>query len=153
MGARRGGAGQRVTATQQALQRAYAAAEYRVHLANAWLLLRIGHADALADGRLREEAGVRSHWAILTPFNPRSRAAGAWANQRRLGTLIAHLDAAGQRWRPSSNSAAGGTEPVELGVLWCDPPPGAAVAMARRYRQNAIVTGRLGAPTQLQWLT
>lgn len=139
-------------ARQHALEQAYAEAEYRVHLPGETLLLRIGAPDPLIDAGLRERAGVLAHWAILTPFNPRSYRLAASANRLRLQELIAALDAGQQRWWHSSNSAAGAAEPLESGVLWCDPAAGAAAEMGRRFQQNAIVIGRLGEPAQLEWL-
>jgi hypothetical protein len=133
-------------------ERAYAEAEYRIDLPSQPLLLRVGLRDPKADTRLRDEAGVQSHWVILTPFNPRSRTTPVQTNRRRLAKLIAELDARQQRWWPSTNSAAAGAEPVELGVLWCDPAAGAAETLARDFEQNAVLSGRLGAAPKLHWI-
>lgn len=134
-------------------QEAYRRTEYRVRLSPAPdLVLRVNRHQPDDDLRLRQECGVHSHWALITPCNPHSQPLDEAANTRRLEELAAMLREQGlARW-PSCNRHPQGRWPDEPGYLLCDPPPGLAEALGRRFSQNAIVTGGLGEAAQLLWL-
>jgi hypothetical protein len=131
---------------------AYRRTEYVVLLAEGELVLRIGRLNPPAQGRLRREAGVRSHWAIVTPCNPGSRQLDWTTNAARLEAFeIAIVDGGVRSW-PSINRDPLRSWPDEPGFLICDPETGYAECLGRQYEQNAILVGRLGEPSQLVWL-
>lgn len=134
-----------------ALEAAYRDAEYHVFVEALTLTLRIGRYDVRADAILAG-SGIHLRWSILTPFNPYPQGLAAPANLDRLAQLTRFLDNSGQRWWPARNSAPGGGEPREDGVLWCDPAAGAAAVTGRRFGQAAIVAARLGEAPALVWL-
>jgi hypothetical protein len=135
-----------------AWQAAYRAAEYRVELPAGDLVLRVDVHGPQQDRRLREEAGVRSHWAILTPCNPGSQQLPPGDNAALLEQLEEIVAASSLRTIRSRNHDPSGAWPDEPGGLICDPPPGFAAELGKRFRQNAILAGRLGEAPQLVWL-
>lgn len=135
------------------LQEAYARTEYRVQLSPAPdLVLQVDRYRPDDDLRLQRECGIRTHWAVITPCNPHSQPLDDAANARRLDELAGLLPSRGLEWCPSLNRDPQGQWPDEPGFLLCDPPPGVVEDLARRFSQNAIVTGRLGKAPQLLWL-
>lgn len=135
------------------LEAAYRGADYCVQLPLGVLRLKVDRQQEDADRRLHEEASVESHWAIVTPCNPGSRALSAQANQERLEQLDAILEEQGVRHVASVNCDPQKEWPDEPGFLLCDPPPGLAEQLGRRFGQNAILDGRLGAAPRLLWLS
>jgi hypothetical protein len=131
---------------------AYRATEYRVELPAGDLVLRVDRHEPEQDRRLREEAGVRSRWAIVTACNPSSRKLPPEHNAallEQLGEIVAGLSL---HTIGSRNHDPSGVWPDEPGVLICDPPPGFAEELGRRFRQNAILLAMLGEAPQLVWL-
>jgi len=74
-------------ALRASLEAAYRGTDYCVQLPASELRLRVDRQQEDDERRLREEAGVKSHWAIVTPCNPGSQALSAQANQERLCNL------------------------------------------------------------------
>ena len=131
---------------------AYRRTEYRVELPGGHLILRVDLHQEADDQRLRREADVQTHWAIVTACNPGSKACGASENARlqdELSEAAQHLDV---RCIGSINRDPFADWPDEPGYLMCDPPPGSAEALGRHFRQNAILAGRLGEAPRLVWL-
>ena len=135
-----------------ALDRAYRAALYQVQLPGAVLTLRIGPPDGAAEARLVAAAGCRRGWALVTPCNPWSEPLDDAENLRLYNALKDELAALSQPWLPSLHRDPAGVWPDEPGCLLLDPPPGLAVELGRRYRQNAVVTAELGQTSRLIWL-
>lgn len=131
---------------------AYRRAEYHVRLPQGDLVLRVGRGDAVADERLRREAGVVDHWAVVTPCNPRSQPHTAPANAALLEELAEIVEDLFLRCIPSVNTDPLGEWPDEPSVLLCDPPASLAEELGRHFRQNAILAGRLGEAPCLVWL-
>jgi hypothetical protein len=131
---------------------AYRNADYRVQLPLDELLLKVDRHRPNDDLRLRQEAGIRSHWAIVTPCNPGSRAQSAAANQARSEELAGMLQALAIPCFKSINRDPQEQWPDEPGFLLCDPPPGLAENLGRRFEQNAILCGNLGEAPRLLWL-
>lgn len=131
---------------------AYRRAEYCVLLANGELVLRVGRRNAAADGRLRREAGVRDHWAVVTPCNPGSRQLAWTTNAARLEAFEIALVDGGIRTWPSINRDPIHSWPAEAGFLICDPEPGFAESIGRQFNQHAILVGTLGEAPDLCWL-
>lgn len=135
-----------------AWEAAYARTEYRVELRRGELVLRLGLCDPADGKRLRDEAAVNSDWAIVTPCNPGSRRLSAKENARLLEQLVEIVEGLGQAFAGSVNRDPSGQWPDEPGVLLCDPPPGFAEELGRRFNQNAILAGRIGEAPRLVWL-
>lgn len=131
---------------------AYRATEYRVELPQGEMVLRVAVHEPEQDRRLREEAGVRTGWAIVTPCNPQSRALPPAANAALLQQLEQLARDLGLRTAASRNRDPRGAWPDEPGLLLCDPPPGLAEELGRRFRQHAILAARLGEAPRLVWL-
>ncbi len=139
-------------AVRASLEAAYRGTDYCVQLPAGELRLKVDRQQEDEERRLREEAGVESHWAIVTPCNPVSQALSTQANQERLDRLAASLEAQSIRHIASVNRDPQGKWPDEPGFLLCDPLPGLAEQLGRRFQQNAILTGKLGEAPQLLWL-
>jgi len=140
-------------AARDAWEAAYRQAEYRVGLPAGELVLKVGVHDAENDRRLCREAGVRGRWAIVTPCNPDSRRLPDPANAERLIELAAIVANRELRCVGAVNRDPAGRWPDEPGVLLCDPPPGLAEELGRRFAQNAILAAALGEAPRLVWLT
>jgi len=138
--------------TLVAWEAAYRQAEYRVELPGGDLPLRVGHHDAAGDKRLRDEAGVQSHWAIITPCNPDSQRLSVEENAQLLEQLAEIVEGLNLPCISSVNRDPAGQWPDEPGILLCDSPPEFAEEMGRHFHQNAIVAGRLGEAPRLIWL-
>jgi len=139
-------------ATLAAWEAAYRQAEYRVELPRGDLVLKVEAHDAAGDRRLREEAGVASHWAILTPCNPDSRRLPDEENAERLAQLEEIVEGLSLRCVSAINRDPSGQWPDEPGILLCDPPPGFAEELGRHFEQNAILAAALGEAPRLVWL-
>jgi len=140
-------------ALRASLEAAYRGTDYCMQLPAGELRLKVDRQQEDDERRLREEAGVKSHWAIVTPCNPGSQALAAQANQERLEQLDAILEEQGVRRIASVNRDPKREWPDEPGFLLCDPPPGLAEQLGRRFQQNAILDGHLGAAPRLLWLS
>ena len=129
------------------LHAAYRLATYRI---DGHIERRIGVVDDAAD-RALAALGVRRSWAIVTACNPLGITADAASNQAANAELREHLNARGIR------SITAGHDPddlwpAEASELLIDPPGNLAIELGRRFAQNAIVVGELGAAPALVWL-
>ncbi len=138
--------------TFAAWEAAYRQAEYRVELPRGELVLKVDVHDAENDRRLREEAGVQAHWAILTPCNPDSQRLPDEENADLLAQLAEIVEGLSLRCVSSVNRDPAGQWPDEPGILLCDPPSGFAEEMGRHFHQNAILVAALGEAPRLVWL-
>jgi hypothetical protein len=136
---------------RRALAAAYLAARYLVLLDEGPLELRIGVRSQNAEARLAAATGGR-HWAIVTPWNPRSLAIADEENQKLYRQMRGELEAMSQAWKPTLHRDPLGLWPDESGFLLIEPPPRRAAALGRLYRQNALVLLRSGSAPELQWL-
>ena len=121
----------------EALLAAYRRTEYEAAGAAA----RIGRRSAAIDGLLRR-LGAREG-AFVTAWNPLSRRMPVGWNAR----MMARLRAAARRL-PRAEGEGRGRGWSERHLLLAADPRRAA-ALARRFRQNAIVAVRVGAPARL----
>ena len=138
--------------TRALLAGAYRVARYSVAAAGTPIILRVEQANLAADGRLINECGVRTHWALMTACNPHGKAASAETNARREVMLRERLEADGIRRCAAFGEDDAGEWPVEASELLCDPPTGYAEKLGREYGQNAILCGCLGEAPELVWL-
>jgi alpha/beta superfamily hydrolase len=134
------------------LDAAYRAADYVVASGNGDILMQVGRADAVRDLRLQTDCCVHRHWAVLSACNPGSQALSAEDNRGRIEALRREIEQAGSRRFEMTARDPDAEWPDETGELLCDPPTGFAEELARRYGQNAIVRGQLGATPELVWL-
>jgi len=135
-----------------AWEAAYRQADYCVLLPAGELVLRVDRHLQTDDQRLREGAGVVSHWAMITPCNPGSQMLSAKENRQRLDEFSRILQELHIRSISSVNRNPQVKWQDEPGFLLCDPPPNLAEQLGRRFRQNAILVGRLADAPQLLWL-
>jgi len=133
-----------------ALEAAYRAADYRVDGPHGSFVLRIGEPCADAD-RLLATHG-QTEWAYVTACNPRSVCLPDEENAPRTAELeVALRDGGWPHHRGISVGRNGGWAEASFLVLGI--PEGEAVALGRRFGQNAIVAGRAGEPARLVWVT
>jgi hypothetical protein len=123
--------------TAAALLAAYRRTGYEA----AGAVARIGRRSAAVDALLRR-LGAREG-AFVTAWNPMSRKAPPGRNAR----MMARLREAARRL-PSAEGEGSGRGWSERHLLLAADPRRAA-ALARRFRQNAIVAVRTGAPARL----
>lgn len=121
---------------------AYLATEYRV----GGVVLRIGVRSAWLDRAL----GPHRWAAFLTAANPRSRQLARGVNARRQASLRAMLRAGGFRCFDGMAHDPAGAWPDEPSVLVLGLRPARAAAVARAFRQNAVVILRSGRPAMLR---
>lgn len=136
---------------RETLKRFYEQTYYTVLLAKQPLTFRIGVHDTALDEILRQRCGVTRSWAIITPYNPSSKATDEDANHSALVRLRRELDEASLKHFNSVNQSPEG-EWHELGFMVVDPDPAVIKSAARRYRQNAYVAAKLGEAPQLVWM-
>lgn len=132
---------------RETLLAAYQATAYQVRLAQGGCAsLRIGE---VPPGALQPLIGVQP-WAFITAWNPYSQATSASLNRRAQHDLLATLHALPSciAVRAGRGLGSGGWHEASLFVV--GPEPAQMDVLADRYRQNAYVHGRGGAPAQLR---
>ena len=131
------------------MNRARLAAAYRrTAYEAAGAVARIGQRSAAVDGLLRRlGGGGRQGGAFVTAWNPRSHRMPHGWNER----MQARLRQAARRL-PRAEGWGRGRGWAEHTLLLAADPRRAA-ALARRFRQNAIVVVRQGAPARLRYVT
>ncbi|MTB51490.1 DUF3293 domain-containing protein [Lewinella sp. W8] len=130
----------------QQLNDAYLRAEY-------WagdFCLKIGHPAPKLDAWLR--AHGHSHYAFITPCNPRSQVISDEKNTERLNELRDLLNMFRLDFLPATGRDPQGEWPDEPGFLVFDIPLSVLHDVARGYEQNAVVEGRLRGVPLLVWL-
>lgn len=125
----------------------YRATSYRVEEGPQRFAIRVGVRCAPLDALLAAN-GVED-WAYLTAHNPGGRRADPDANANAQTCLEAALRAAARPFlRGESVGDDGGWAP-EPSLLVLGLPRAEALALARRFGQEAIVAGRRGAKAEL----
>lgn len=112
---------------------AYRAAEYVVREPR--IVFRIGEPNAALDALVGPAGGA----AFVTAANPRSERVSDEENRRRLSALRQALDAEGRRHVDAEGRDPEGAWPGEPGFLVLGMACDDALALARRFAQNAIV--------------
>jgi nucleotide-binding universal stress UspA family protein len=126
---------------------AYRATSYAVDDGPLRFVIRIGARCAPLDELLRVRA--LEEWAYVTAWNPGGRLADRAANEAAQKRLEAELLATGRPLLRGASLGDSGEWPPEPSLLVLGIPRDEAVALARRYGQEAIVAGRRGAPAEL----
>jgi hypothetical protein len=131
------------------LEAAYLATDYWVEDApNGPFAIRVGEMNADLQELLLEEVAVE--WVYLTACNPGSTPLTDDENELRTNHLRKDLDATGLRFYQGVAIAPDGNW-RERSFLVLDFPTTDALKLANRFRQNAIVAGRIGEPARLEW--
>lgn len=116
---------------------AYQRTEYRVDDDGHAFVLRVEEPAPLL--RACHEAFDVACSAYVTAWNPHSVATPLEVNRAAMARLEQDLTAAGWRWLRGHGVDPEGAWPAEPSVLVLGLDQAAAVALARRYEQNAIV--------------
>lgn len=138
-------------AERERLDPLYHATTYVAELPGGTCRIRIGRTHPDLDAAL--EAENATQWAYVTAWNPYSVDTSAEVNAERQAQLEAALRALRS---PVVRFHRGVSEPDDGGageesvLAFID--SGEAMALARRFRQNAIVVGEKGGVAELLWL-
>lgn len=129
---------------------AYLMADYVVELPGGAAVLRIGEAVPEALRRELAAEGVAC-FAFVTAWNPGSRVLDDHDNQARQAELVAALGEAGFRAWPGEGRGRDGLWPPEASVLVPGLGEAEAIALGRRFGQNAVVIGHTEGVARLAW--
>lgn len=135
----------------ETLRKAYLQTTYRVATTPQPVDIRVGARNPALD-RLLQAKGARE-WAFVTASNPQSQPLSDDENARRNREMKQSLLAAG--WRSVDGvglPATPGWRP-EQSVLILDIGRTAAMTLASRWQQKAIVCGMLGKVAELVWVS
>ncbi|GAC1620828.1 MAG: hypothetical protein NVS9B10_02950 [Nevskia sp.] len=131
---------------------AYRLARYVVGSTAGKIELRAGQLNAATDAALADRCGVRRNWAFVTACNPDGRRLSNAENAALTQQLLARLEADGIAHTPGYGTDDAGAWGCEASALLRDPPEHYAEALAREFRQNAILCGALGGAPDVLWL-
>lgn len=129
------------------LEAAYRAARYQTIDGDRLLTARIGSPSPAFDALLARE-GV-TVGAFVTAWNPESRPTPEPENRRAAARLAAEVAALGLRALPHRGQGDDPRWPPEEGLFVLGLAEAGAVALAERYRQNAVVVVEPGEPARL----
>lgn len=132
----------------EALVRAYAEAVYWVFGPQGYIPLRAGERSAALEELLAHSGA--GEWAFVTACNPGSELLSPAENDRRVEALEAVLYGRYSTFR-GAGVGTGGDWPPEPSLLILGISEEEALQLARRFGQNAIVSGTLGEPARLVW--
>ncbi|MGD8476217.1 MAG: DUF3293 domain-containing protein [Burkholderiales bacterium] len=135
----------------KALQAAYLKTVYRVLGAAEPIDIRIGRCSPGLD-RLLSQNGV-TQWAFLTAANPRSQPLPDAENAQRNADMKRVLHEQGWYTLDAVGLPDDGAWQPEQSVLILGIDREAALEVARRWQQNAIVCGSIGQAAELAWVS
>jgi len=126
---------------------AYRRTSYWVEAPHEWIRLRV---DATSEALERFLAARREKcWAFVTADNPGSRPVPPAENALRRADLREAIEGLNRICFPGVSVGDDGTWPPELGFFVLGIEREAALALGRRFGQNAILFGTRGKPVQL----
>ncbi len=125
----------------------YRATAYRVADGAQHFAIRIGERCAPLDALL--DAHGAEEWAYITAYNPGGQPAAARVNAAAQERLEAALRALARPMLRGEGAGDDGHWPPEPSLLVLGLARADAVALGRRFGQEAIVAGRRGAPAEL----
>jgi hypothetical protein len=120
----------------------YRSTSFYVDLGQAWLCFRIGERNAALD-RLVGALDSRE-WAFLTAGHPAGRCRAALEEQRAELALLGWVRGRGYPYCHGAGVDDLGCLPPEPCLLVLQIPEPEALALGRRFGQEAIVVGRVG---------
>jgi hypothetical protein len=132
------------------LEAVYRAASYIVLAPVGPFTIRIDKKTPPLDDLLRQY-GTQC-WAFVTACNPASQPLTEEENQRREAALERTVREAGYRYVHGSGCDDADHWPAEPSLLILGITVEDAVTLGRRFGQNAILVGEMGAKAQLLWL-
>lgn len=135
-------------ARRKELDHLYRTTDYVVRVDGEVIVIRIGEHSPAVDELLTESP--RS-WAFLTAWNPYSRELTAEENARRQNKLINELNARSFRFLYGAGEDRHHRWPPEESFLILGIDHDAAVGLANKFEQNAIVFGQHGKVAELVW--
>ena len=131
------------------LEAAYLATDYWVEDApNGAFAIRVGEMNVDLEELLLQEVAVE--WAFVTACNPRSVPLADEETQTRMNALREMLVARGHHFYAGVAVASDGNW-RERSFLVLDLPETDALKLAKRFGQNAFVSGRIAEPARLVW--
>jgi hypothetical protein len=133
-----------------ALKRAYEQAIYEVYYGQETLKIYIGKRCPPIDDLIVR--GNLSTWALITAANPYSQPLSELENQQRHHQLIKHLEKLKLSWLPALGKDLKEIWTPEQSLLIFGIERSLAIAIGRKFEQNAIVYGKLNHAAELQWL-
>ncbi len=125
------------------LEAAYQATDYIVDHPSGQFCIHIGESCPAIEAR---------EWAYVTACNPQSKLLLPQENSRRMHTLEQALSAERFRFLRGEARSRDGKWPPEPSLLIVDIAENAAIELARRFDQAAIVVGRAGELARLAWI-
>jgi hypothetical protein len=137
-------------ASHRELVQAFRKTEYRVDGPAGPFCLRVDQRCSKVDDLLRESQ--TTSWAYVTACNPGSKRLTAEENAARLAELERELTAKGLKFYRGEGIGADGAWPPEPSVLVLGISREAAVELARKHGQLAILFGTAGQAAQLLWV-
>jgi hypothetical protein len=145
-----------------ALKIAYEQAIYEVYYGEETLEVYIGKCCPPLDylitqgdypkGYAERSLTDRFTWALITASNPYSQPLSKLENQQRYHQLIEHLQELQLPWLEALGKDRTGIWTPEQSLLILGIERSQAIAIGRKFAQNAIVFGELHQPAELQWL-
>jgi hypothetical protein len=132
------------------LEEAYRRTIYRVFVRGEVIELRVGKRSVRLEVILRDCG--QDHWVLITAFNPRSNSISLEENLRRDKGLEAELVESGYETLRTKAIDPKGTWPDEWGFLVIGMKTFEGQAIARKFDQNAILTGKVGHPVHLHFV-
>jgi hypothetical protein len=136
-----------VSVDRSAVHEAYRRTSYVASVGTQKLELRIGASTPALDALLRAR-GV-SCWAFVSASNPHATRLSDAENAARFAALVRAVESGGFAYFPGQGVGDDGSWPPEESLLVLGMSEAAAVALARRFAQEAIVVGRSGAAARL----
>jgi hypothetical protein len=133
------------------LKMAYEQTIYEVYYGQATIQIKIGESCPALDS-LIAQGDRRPSWVLITSSNPYSQLLSELENQRRHQRLIKHLTELQLPLFPAMGKDQTGVWTPEASCLILGIDRVQAIAIGRKFEQNAIVYGELNQPAELQWL-
>ena len=141
-----------------ALRIAYEQAIYEVYDGQETIKIKIGQNCPPLDSLIAQSDYAprsltdRPTWALITAANPYSQPLSERENQRRYQRLSKHLKGLQLPLIPAVGKDQTGVWTPELSWLILGITRPKAIAIGRKFEQNAIVYGELNQAAELQWL-
>jgi hypothetical protein len=136
-------------ARRMELEDVYRSTNYVVRKSESEIVIRIGELCPALDQLLEENAAASC--AFLTAWNPYSQQLADEENATRQILLLEELRSRGMTYFHGAGDDPNGEWPSEESVLIIGIELDEAVALAKRFEQNAIAFGLSGEPPQLVW--
>lgn len=149
---------QNLAKADAALKTAYEQAIYEVYYDRETIEICIGECCKPLDSLIAKcdrgafPKGNRPAWALITAANPYSKPLSDLENQQRQQKLIEHLQESPWSWLEALGRDRAGVWTPEPSLLILGIDRFEAIAVGRKFEQNAIIYGELNQPAELQWL-